>query len=55
MQPNPVPDEAKYLAELKTSLEQGEKNPAEAVRSVRGVSGTELVVVLAQLGVSSGK
>lgn len=51
----PGTDEAKYLSELKTALDQGEKNPAEAVRSVRGVSGTELAVVLAQLGVSAGK
>ncbi len=47
----PGSENAVYLAELKTALEQGEKNPAEAVRSVRGVSGTELAVVLAQLGV----
>lgn len=44
-------DEVKYLAELKVALEQGEKNPAQAMRSVRGVSGEELAVVLAQLGV----
>jgi len=46
----PGSDEARYLADLKTALEQGGKNPAEAVRMVRGLSGTELPVVLAQLG-----
>jgi len=46
----PGSDEARYLADLKTALEQGGKNPAEAVRTVRGLSGTELPVVLAQLG-----
>jgi hypothetical protein len=35
---------------VKTALEQGGKNPAEAVRTVRGLSGMELAVVLAQLG-----
>jgi len=47
----PGSQEARYLGELKKALEQGEKNPAEAVRSVRGISGTELAAVLAQLGV----
>ncbi len=47
-------DEAKYLAELKSALEKGEKNPAEAVRAVRGLSGTELAAVLSQLGVGAG-
>jgi len=47
----PGSDEAKYLAELKSALEQGEKNPAEAIYRVRAISGTELAVVLAQLGV----
>jgi hypothetical protein len=47
----PGSEDARYLTELKTALEQGEKNPAEAVRNVRGVSGTELAVVLAQLNV----
>ena len=46
----PGSDEARYLAELKKALEEGGKNPAEAVRTVRGLSGTELPVVLAQLG-----
>ena len=46
----PGSDEARYLTDLKTALEQGGKNPAEAVRMVRGLSGTELPVVLAQLG-----
>ena len=46
----PGSDEARYLADLKTALEQGGTNPAEAVRTVRGLSGTELAVVLAQLG-----
>ncbi|MEI7751792.1 MAG: hypothetical protein WCJ71_06845, partial [Candidatus Omnitrophota bacterium] len=49
----PGSEDAKYLTELKAALEQGAKDPAEAVRSVRGVSGTELSVVLAQLGVPS--
>ena len=48
----PGSEQAVYLAELKSALEQGEKNPAAAVRSVRGLSGTELEVVLAQLGES---
>lgn len=48
----PGSEEALYLTELKTVLERGSTNPAEAVRSVRGLSGTELAVVLAQLGVS---
>lgn len=47
----PGSEDAQYLKELKTALEQGAKDPAQAVRSVRGVSGTELAVVLAQLGV----
>ena len=47
----PGSDEAKYLAELKSALEQGEKNPAEAIYRVRAISGTELAVVLAQLGI----
>lgn len=51
----PGTEEAKYLSELKTALEEGEKNPAGAVRSVRGLSGQELAVVLAQLGVSAKK
>ena len=46
----PGSDEARYLAELKTALEQGGDNPAEAVRTVRGLAGMELPVVLAQLG-----
>jgi hypothetical protein len=46
----PGSDEARYLADLKIALEEGGKNPAEAVRKVRGLSGTELPVVLAQLG-----
>ena len=46
----PGSDEARYLTDLKTALEQGGKKPAEAVRTVRGLSGTELPVVLAQLG-----
>ncbi|MBK9529177.1 MAG: hypothetical protein IPO41_12850 [Acidobacteria bacterium] len=47
----PGSDEARYLADLRAALLQGEKNPAEAVRQVRGLSGTDLAVVLAQLGV----
>ncbi|MBI4971765.1 MAG: hypothetical protein HZC17_08045, partial [Candidatus Omnitrophica bacterium] len=47
----PGSEEARYLTELKAALEAGEKNPAEAVRNVRGLSGTELPAVLAQLGV----
>lgn len=47
----PGSEDAQNLTELKTALEQGAKDPAEAVRNVRGVSGTELAVVLAQLGV----
>jgi len=47
----PGSEEQRYLTELKSALEQGEKNPAEAVRNVRGISGQELAVVLAQLGV----
>jgi len=50
----PGSDEARYLAELKTALEQGGKNPAEAVRTVRGLAGTELAVVLVQLGAPAG-
>ena len=46
----PGSDEARYLTDLKAALEQGGKNPAEAVRAVRNLSGTELPVVLAQLG-----
>jgi tetratricopeptide (TPR) repeat protein len=46
----PGSDEARYLADLKIALEEGGKNPAEAVRTVRGLSGTELPVVLVQLG-----
>jgi tetratricopeptide (TPR) repeat protein len=46
----PGSDEARYLADLKAALEQGGSNPAEAVRTVRGLSGLELPVVLAQLG-----
>ncbi len=49
----PGSEDALYLTELKAALAQGEKNPAEAVRTVRGVSGTELAVVLAQLGVKA--
>ncbi len=49
----PGSDEARYLADLRAALLQGEKNPAEAVRQVRGLSGTDLAVVLAQLGVSA--
>ena len=51
----PGTEEAKYLAELKSALERGEKNPAEAVRDVRGLSGQELAVVLSQLGVPKEK
>jgi hypothetical protein len=50
----PGSDEARYLADLKTALEQGASHPAEAVRIVRGLTGTELPAVLAQLGVSAG-
>jgi hypothetical protein len=47
----PGSEEANYLKELKDAFVEGQKNPAEAVRTVRGVSGTELPVVLAELGV----
>ena len=46
----PGSDEARYLSDLKAALEQGGSNPAEAVRTVRGLSGLELPVVLAELG-----
>jgi hypothetical protein len=46
----PGSDEARYLADLKTALDQGGSNPAGAIRAVRGLSGMELPVVLAQLG-----
>lgn len=48
-------DEARYLAQLRDALAAGATNPAEAVRSVRGVSGTELAIVLRQLGVREMK
>lgn len=44
-------DEARYLAQLQTALSTGAGNPAEAIRSVRSLAGTELSVVLRQLGV----
>ena len=47
----PGSEEAIYLADLKKALEQGGDNPAEAIRTVRGLSGRELAVVLAQLNV----
>ena len=37
----PGSQEVRYLVELKNALAQGEKNPAEAVRTVRALSGTE--------------
>ncbi|MCB1539474.1 MAG: hypothetical protein KDJ25_01080 [Rhodoblastus sp.] len=50
----PGTDEARYLGELKAALEKGAVNPADAIRSVRLLSGHELSVVLAQLGVPAG-
>jgi hypothetical protein len=47
----PGTDEARYLAQLQTALSTGAGNPAEAIRSVRSLAGTELSVVLRQLGV----
>lgn len=51
----PGSEEANYLKELKNALAEGAKNPAEAVRTVRGISGQELAVVLEELGAPKGK
>ena len=48
-------DEARYLAELKAVLERGGSDPAEAIHQVRVLSGTELAVVLQQVGVTAKK
>ncbi|MBF0505078.1 MAG: tetratricopeptide repeat protein [Candidatus Omnitrophica bacterium] len=51
----PFSDESKYLNELKKALEKGASDPAEAIREIRALSGTELPVVLAELGVAGTK
>ncbi|MBF0505156.1 MAG: hypothetical protein HQL14_08680 [Candidatus Omnitrophica bacterium] len=51
----PFTEESDYLTKLKKVLDEGATNAAEAVRKVRELSGTELPVVLAELGVSSSE
>lgn len=46
----PGTDEAKYLADLKTVLQQGVSNPGLAVQQTRQLTGYELAEVLKQLG-----
>jgi hypothetical protein len=47
----PGTEQARYLQQLQKVLEAGARNPAAAVQGVRALSGRELSVVLAQLGV----
>ncbi|MBF0503514.1 MAG: tetratricopeptide repeat protein [Candidatus Omnitrophica bacterium] len=54
-QAKPGSDAALYLKELLDALAGASKNPAAAVRDVRGLTGDELPAVLAQLGVLSKK
>jgi hypothetical protein len=49
----PGTDEAKYLADLKTVLQQGVSNPGLAVQQTRQLTGYELAEVLKQLGASA--
>jgi hypothetical protein len=49
----PGTDEAKYLADLKTVLQQGVSNPGLAVQQTRQLTGYELPEVLKQLGVNA--
>jgi hypothetical protein len=49
----PGSDDAKYLADLKTVLQQGVTNPGVAVQQTRQLTGYELPEVLKQLGVNA--